>query len=516
MLTRQLRRTTAFLATAAIALAGSAAAEPGKNPAGDVPESIQRLQEDFLDLNVGMFIHYNMATYHGVQWVEGYPDPSTFNPGGEVDTDAWADAAVSAGMTYAVLTAKHVGGFCLWDSKHTTYDVMHPDCPYQRDLVAQFIKSFKSRGLKVGLYYAWRHPGFAAKYKVLPPECDPATHSMPEQIDFQKKQIAELIEKYPDVFYIWNDALDPGIMPAEEAKAFFRSTRRDILASSNWWDWGKKGRLYLDIAVKELRHFPEDNTLPGETCWKLEQGWFWNEGARSGNVKGIMGHLTKSLGRNSNFLLNVGPDKRGEILPSSRETLKKIGEARKTENEPAPDAGKTVQLPGMTINPREGYVDLEATVCLDEGMLELIACAKGSKEHESILAVEAQPMHIHAALLMLGSEPGHPAMRKPVNEEQTRWIHLPPRGDHVDLSLVIKDADGETVERPIGQFVTRIDEDPTGPDFGNGPPAATNHADTTSSANDPTDEKSEDAFPSTFLFAGSHVVKQESGPALRV
>ena len=67
---------------------------------------------------------------------------------------------MSAGMTYGVLTAKHVAGFCLWDSKYTTYDVMHPDCPYKQDLVAQFIKSFKSRGLKVGLYYCWRHPGF--------------------------------------------------------------------------------------------------------------------------------------------------------------------------------------------------------------------------------------------------------------------------------------------------------------------------------------------------------------------
>ena len=123
---------------------------------------------------------------------------------------SWADAAVSAHMTYGVLTVKHVAGFCLWDSKHTTYDVMHPDCPYQKDLVAQFIKSFKSRGLKVGLYYCWRHPGFGdpGKYKVLPPECDPATHTMEEQIEFQKKQIAELVEKYPDVFYIWNDALD--------------------------------------------------------------------------------------------------------------------------------------------------------------------------------------------------------------------------------------------------------------------------------------------------------------------
>ena len=45
------------------------------------------------------------------------------------------------------------------------------------------------------------------KFKVLPPECDPAKHSLKEQNEFQKKQIAELMEKYPDVFYIWNDAL---------------------------------------------------------------------------------------------------------------------------------------------------------------------------------------------------------------------------------------------------------------------------------------------------------------------
>ena len=40
----------------------------------------------------------------------------------------------------------------------------------------------------------------------------------------------------------------------------------------------------MDIAVKELRHFPETNKAPGETCWKLEQGWFWiGKAARAGS-----------------------------------------------------------------------------------------------------------------------------------------------------------------------------------------------------------------------------------------
>lgn len=321
-----------LLAALVMSVANVSAAEEihaGSKPAAPVTrKSVKEMQEDFLNLKFGMFIHYNLATYKGVEWVKGYPGPADFDPGVEtIDTDAWADAAKSAGMKYGVLTAKHVGGFCLWDSKYTTYDVANPECPYKKDLVAQFIQSFNSRGLKVGLYYSWRHPGFGNpdKHKVLPPECDPAMHSLTEQIEFQKKQIAELLTRYPEVFYIWNDALDPKIMPADEALAFFRSIRPNVLASSNWWNWGRKGTPYVDIAVKELRHFPEDNKAPGETCWKLEQKWFWKQGARAAGAKGVIANMAKAHARNSNFLLNVGPDRNGRIVESSLKTLAEIG-----------------------------------------------------------------------------------------------------------------------------------------------------------------------------------------------
>lgn len=54
----------------------------------------------------------------------------------------------------------------------------------------QFVDSFTKRGLKVGLCYCWRNPGFEYKgeFKVLPPECDPTKHTAEEQIAFQKKQ----------------------------------------------------------------------------------------------------------------------------------------------------------------------------------------------------------------------------------------------------------------------------------------------------------------------------------------
>jgi hypothetical protein len=61
------------------------------------------------------------------------------------------------------------------------------------------------------------------------------------------------------VFYLWNDGLDPKIMPAEEAQAFIRGLRADLLASSNWWDWGKKGTPFADFAVTE-----RDRRVPGD------------------------------------------------------------------------------------------------------------------------------------------------------------------------------------------------------------------------------------------------------------
>jgi hypothetical protein len=147
------------------------------------------------------------------------------------------------------------------------------------------------------------------------------------------------------------------------------------------------------------------------------------------------------------------------------------------------DAINKLQLPGVKINLEQRCVDVDATICLDEGALEFIACTKGTKEHESVIAVEARPMHIHTALLLLGAKNGNPAMRRPLDKEMTRWQDIPPSGDPIDVFLVWKNEKSETVERPISDFIKRNDESET-----------------------PVDEdKAKEKFPHTFLFAGSQL-----------
>jgi len=85
-----------------------------------------------------------------------------FNPD-HFDPKTWARLASQAGMKYAVLTAKHHDGFCLFDSRLTDYKSTNSPCG--RDLVREYLEAFRAEGLKVGLYYSlldWHHPDYPA------------------------------------------------------------------------------------------------------------------------------------------------------------------------------------------------------------------------------------------------------------------------------------------------------------------------------------------------------------------
>jgi len=160
-----------------------------------------------------------------------------------------------------------------------------------------------------------------------------------------------------------------------------------------------------------------------------------------------------------------------------------------------PDADR-VEFPGIRIDLQRQCVDVEATVCLDRGSLELIACTRGTKEHESILVVEARPKQIHLGLLLIGARNGKPAMHRVVDGDgpSPRWIDIPPSGDPIGVWLVFEDETGRVVEHPISDFVTRTQ--------------SARERETTDDDADP-----EAPFPDTFVFAGSHVVTDDQGEA---
>src|SRR4051794_14712827 len=177
------------------------------------------LQKRFVDWRFGMFLHFNMGTFHDAEWVDPNQDPLSFAPA-NLDCGQWADAAKAAGMRFAVLTAKHHDGFCLWPSKHTTYDVM--SSAYRHDVVREYVDAFRSRGVTPCLYLSiWdRTNGVGV----------PVTR---DQIAFVKGQLTELLTGYGPIplliFDGWAWQMGHQAVPFGEIRAHVASLQPDCL-----------------------------------------------------------------------------------------------------------------------------------------------------------------------------------------------------------------------------------------------------------------------------------------------
>lgn len=80
-------------------------------------------------------------------------------------------------------------------------------------------------------------------------------------------------------------------------------------------------------------------------------------------------------------------------------------------------------------------VIVDGKVVLREGQLEMFACPKQTKEHESIVAVNCKAQFVHAGLLALGAEPGTPVQFDPK--------YQPASGPTVEVTVIWKDDKGE-------------------------------------------------------------------------
>lgn len=157
---------------------------------------LDSLQQAFLDLRFGMFIHFNMPTYSTHDWPDPFMPAAEFNPE-KLDCRQWADAAVSAGMRYGCLTTKHHSGFCIWPTETTDYSVSASPC--KRDVVKEYVEAFRQRGLKVCLYYSIldTHHNIRAGWA-----------NNKEHLSFIKDQLTELLTNYGEITCLVLDGWD--------------------------------------------------------------------------------------------------------------------------------------------------------------------------------------------------------------------------------------------------------------------------------------------------------------------
>ncbi len=307
----------------------------------------EQLREDFLDWKFGMFIHFNVATYNEREWATGHDDPATFAPN-KLDCNQWADVAAAAGMKYAVLTVKHTGGWCLWDSEHTSSHDITAFKNYKNgkgDIVREFVDACRKRGIKVGLYYCF--PGNYAR-KNLPKDTEDL-HGLPPEAKgdyagFIKKQLSELLTGYGPIDLLWADQYSNSYTRDDwlEIKQRIKSLQPNCIViannSLNFRDTDIHSYEYpwLKNRRPEKALPPVGNENPAEVCDKIGPGWFWSTTENDTNVKSaeeVVDMLKLCNSRRANYLLNVVPDRSGLIPAYSVERLRQVGKLLAEKNQ---------------------------------------------------------------------------------------------------------------------------------------------------------------------------------------
>ncbi|MBQ3140597.1 MAG: alpha-L-fucosidase, partial [Clostridia bacterium] len=120
--------------------------------------------EQFRDFGFGMFIHFSLDSLfcsvisHWMvaadpklcdKFIDEYPQKFRIS---DFDPKKWAFLAQQAGARYAVFTAKHHNGFCMWDTDTTDFKVTKT--PFGRDLLKEYFAAFEEYGIEAGLYFS--------------------------------------------------------------------------------------------------------------------------------------------------------------------------------------------------------------------------------------------------------------------------------------------------------------------------------------------------------------------------
>lgn len=319
-------------------------------------QEVMKRTEWFREARFGMFIHFGAyAVPARGEWVKSnerltteqyqkYVD--TFNP---VDFDAkkWAKAAKSAGMKYAVLTAKHHDGFCLFNSKLTDYKLSKNFGG--RDLVREFLDAFRAEGLKVGLYYSiidWHHPDYPNVGNH--PQRDDKEYAKrsfnwDNYLKYMHGQVEELTKNYGKLDIMWFDYSFPGYYgekwKAKDLVKMIRANQPAIILDNRLEI--NKGVVNENRVISELGDFetpeqgiPEaplvdkyNNPIPWETCLTMNTAWGYKQLDTNWKSPELIIHsLVNCVSKNGNLLLNVGPDARGNFPDESISILNEVGE----------------------------------------------------------------------------------------------------------------------------------------------------------------------------------------------
>ena len=325
-----------------------------------------RRQVEWQNMEYYNFVHFGLNTFSGKEWGSGKESPKIFNPS-NLDTDKWVQIFKESGSKGVILTAKHHDGFCLFPSKFTDYSIKNS--PYKNgkgDIVKELSDSCRKYGLKFGVYLSpWdRHE---------------ATYGTDEYNDFYCNQLEELCTNYGELFCLWFDGAcgegKNGKKQEYDFNRYYDLIRKlqpnaviNIAGPDVRWigneggicrpnEWSVVDRKMSDynytkdnFQQADDKNFASqkpsecDRDLGSRKALKDSDGviwypaemdvpitkkcWFYNRFAElflTRKVSDLLHLYETSVGSNATLLLNVPPNKKGEIPKKYQKVLKNFG-----------------------------------------------------------------------------------------------------------------------------------------------------------------------------------------------
>ncbi len=349
------------------------------------PQVLLKLEE-WQNLKFGLLMHWAPSSQWGIveswslcsedeDWcrrsIEDYTEYKkqyenlkiTFNPV-KFNPAKWAAAADDAGMKYLVFTTKHHDGFCMFETKYTSYKITDEDCPFHENPKANITKEifdeFRKKDFMIGAYFSkpdWHSDYFWWKRFATPDRnANYDIQKYPDRwkkfVEFTQNQIDELVTDYGRIDILWFDGCWVRKYSEDELSNEIANKSNNICRVQNQninmelitenARIKQPGIIVVDRAVPgPFQNYltPEnqipDETLPfpWETCMPMTPSWSYEPGLEYKSAHKLIHLLVDVVAKGGNFLLNVAPTPKGDIEDEAYDRLLKIGEWMKINGE---------------------------------------------------------------------------------------------------------------------------------------------------------------------------------------